>query len=366
MRPGAERSAARRPRPRLPRLGDRRGAVVVVALCAQVALLLVLMPTDRTRTVTLEFSSAVGIYEGSEVRLMGVPVGEVTAVEPGAAAVTVQVEYDAEHDLPADVGALIVAPSVIADRFVQLSPPYDGDGDRLADGAVVPLERTRTPVELDEVFATMDQVLVALGPRGANEEGALNEALEVGAGALRGQGPEVRRLLSRMGDATTTLADVSPALFQTVAQLGDVTRTLARDDRQVRVFEGRLDDVASFLAEDRRDLAAVLRSLAVSLGEVETFVADNRDLLVDNVEHLTRISQAVAAQQVALDGLLRVVPVALNNLNRVWDADAQAIRSRANLDQILKDLDGLICDAIIRAGIPVPPATCSRLLGGLS
>lgn len=346
------------------RIRDRRNVIVVLAVALQVALLLVLTPGRPDRTATLEFASAIGIYEGSDVRLMGVRIGRVTDVDPGATSVTVEIEYDADYDLPDDVGAVIVAPSVIADRFVQMTPAYSGAGARLGDGAVVPLDRTRTPVELDEVFSTMNQLLVALGPRGANQEGALNEALAVAAADLRGQGPALRRLLDRMGDAAGTLGELSPALFATVDDLADFTATLARDDQDVRGLYDRLSDVASFLAEDRRDLAAVLQSLAVSLGEVRGFVHDNRDLVVRNVEHLTRIGRALTAEQVALDSLLRVVPVALNNLNRVWDDDSQAIRSRANLDQILKDLDGLICDAIIRAGVPLPGQLCDRLAGG--
>lgn len=344
----------------------RRRVLLVGLLLLQCALVVALAPGRSDRTAVLEFTSAVGVYEGSDVRLLGVVIGEVTAVEPGPAAVEVTIEYAADHDLPADVRALIVAPSVIADRFVQLTPAYPGTGPRLADGATVPVERTRTPVELDEVFSTMNQLLVALGPEGANEDGAFDDALGVAASNLRGQGADLRRLLSGLGGAAETLGRVSPDLFATVEQLAAFTAELAGDDDVVRSLYRRLDDVAGFLAEDRRELAAVLDSLARSLGEVRGFVRDNRELLERNVETLTRVGKALTAERLALDGLLRVVPVALNNLNRVWDPAAQGIRSRANLDQILKDLDGLICDAIVRAGIPLPIRTCQRLLGGLS
>lgn len=345
---------------------ESRRVLVLLAVVAQAALLLTLAPGSPDRTATLEFTSAVGIYEGSDVRLLGVVIGQVTGVDPGPESVTVSISYDSDYNLPAGVQAVIVAPSVIADRFVQLTPAYPGTGPLLADGAVVPVDRTRTPVELDQVFSTMNQLLVALGPRGANHDGALNQVLTVAADDLRGQGPALRRLLSKLGNATDTLGDLSPDLFGTLTHLAGFTRTLARDDGVVNSLYSRLDDVASYLAQDRHDLGAVLRSLAVSLGEVRGFVHDNRQLLNRNVAHLTRVGAALSAEQEALDGLLRVVPVALNNLNRVWDPEAQGIRSRPNLDQVLKDLDGLICDAIVRAGIPVPATTCHDLLGGLS
>ena len=34
--------------------------------------------------------------------------------------------YDAKVDVPADAQAVIIAPSVVGDRFVQLTPAYEG------------------------------------------------------------------------------------------------------------------------------------------------------------------------------------------------------------------------------------------------
>lgn len=349
----------RRLRPRR----DQRWPLVAVALSLVAAALIAVTPGPSQRTATLSFTDAVGIYEGSEVRLMGVPIGTVTAVRPGPRDVEVAIAYDADHRLPADVGAIIVAPSVIADRFVQLTPAGAGEGPTLADGARVPVDRTRTPVELDEVLSTTNDLLVALGPDGANGEGSLNRALGVGAEVLRGQGPQVSRMVARMGAAAETLGASSPDLFGTLDHLARVTRTLAERDADVRALSNRLTDVAGFLAEDREQLDAVLVALASSLGEVTRFVRDNRELLVTNVRRLRVVAEALAAQREALEGLVRVIPVALNNLNRAWDAEGQAVRSRANLTQILRDADGLICEAIERAGITLPVEDCEALFG---
>ena len=54
------------------------GALVL----AVVAAFFVIRPQTETQTVTARFSRAVQIYEDSEVRVLGVPVGRVTAVIP--------------------------------------------------------------------------------------------------------------------------------------------------------------------------------------------------------------------------------------------------------------------------------------------
>ena len=81
---------------------------------------------DKTRTVTAYFDRTVSLYKGSEVRVMGVNIGTVTAVVPEGDRVRVSMEYDDEYKLPADAKAAIVTPTLTADRFVQIAPAYTG------------------------------------------------------------------------------------------------------------------------------------------------------------------------------------------------------------------------------------------------
>ena len=75
------------------------------------------------------------------MRILGVPVGEVTAVVPEGDTVRVDMTYDAEYDLPADAQAVIITPTLTADRFVQLTPTYES-GPKLEDGATIEVQDT--------------------------------------------------------------------------------------------------------------------------------------------------------------------------------------------------------------------------------
>ena len=77
---------------------------------------------DETKTVTAHFPRAVSVYKGTDVRVLGVNVGRVTAVIPEGNSVRVEMEYDADVDLPKDAKAVVVTPTLVADRFVQLTP----------------------------------------------------------------------------------------------------------------------------------------------------------------------------------------------------------------------------------------------------
>lgn len=317
--------------------------------------------SSDTVHVTAYFPTTVGVYEGSEVRLMGVPIGTVTKIEPEGTTVRVELEYDAEYDLPSDASALIVSPSVVADRFVQLAPAYDGSGPKLADRAVIPQEKTRVPVELDEIFQTTHDLLRDLGPEGVNDGGAINRLLAVAANNLRGQGDPLRQTIANLSAATSTLGDSSSDLFAGIGHLERFTDQLVTSDAEVRTFNQQMANVSAFLAGERDELSAALRNLASTFGLVERFVRDNRDLLATNVDHLGRITDALVAERAALVGIMRVLPVAASNMARSYDNVNQSIRARANETQLAKNIGGLLCDALERQGIPRPTQACAQL-----
>ena len=78
--------------------------VLAVALAVVVATFAV-WPRILETHVTVMFSRAVGLYPGSEVRVLGVPIGTVTAVTPMGDHVAVELEYDSAIKVPASASA---------------------------------------------------------------------------------------------------------------------------------------------------------------------------------------------------------------------------------------------------------------------
>ena len=129
----------------------------------------------------------VGLYVGSQVSVLGVKVGEITGLNPQGTAVEVSFELDRGVRIPAEARAVVVAPTLVSDRRLELTPSYDS-GPALPPGHEIPLERTAVPVEIDQVLAGVQELSTALGPRGANRDGALNELLQAGSRTLEGNG----------------------------------------------------------------------------------------------------------------------------------------------------------------------------------
>ncbi|MFI9008346.1 MCE family protein [Actinosynnema sp. NPDC053489] len=322
----------------------RGGRRVVVALAQALALVLVavlavwwvfLRPTP-TR-FTARFAAAVGVYEGSDVRVLGVKVGRVVGVLPEGAAVRVDLEVDHGVDVPADARAVVVSPNVVADRYVQLTPVYTG-GDRIAPGAVLDTARTAGTVELDQLYASLDALLTALGPNGANRQGALSDLLTTGAENLDGAGAALGETIRRLADAARALAGSRDDLFGTVDHLQSVTSVLAANDEQVGRVADQLADVSGFFAAERDDLGAALGELATALEQVRDFVRDNRDRVRSGVEDLAVLTTTLVRQRQSLTELLEVAPVALHNVVNAYDPATGTLTARANLDEFVRDL----------------------------
>ncbi|MFI0351208.1 MCE family protein [Actinomadura sp. 9N407] len=304
--------------------------VAVLALAGAVAAVLRDAPGPK---VTAYFKQAVGVHVGSDVRVLGVKVGTIESVRPEPARVRVAMRVDHGIEIPAAARALVITPSVVADRYVQLSPAYTG-GPRFASGAVIPVERTVTPMEIDTIYATVTKLAADLGPNGLDRDGALSDAIRTGAANLDGNGEAFGTTIERFGKAAKTLTGSQDDLFSTIGNLQKFTTMLRNNDGQVRQAERQLAEVSGFLAEDRHNLAAALTQLADALGKVKAFIEDNRALVRSNVNKLASITQVLVDQRRSLAEALDVQPLNVGNVLNAYDPDRKALMGRANLNEL--------------------------------
>jgi virulence factor Mce-like protein len=317
--------------------------------------------------------------------VLGIPIGTVTDVVPEGDRVRVQMLIDDGYDIPAKADAVVLAPSLVSDRYVQFAPVYNG-GEKMKDGAKVPLQRTATPVELDQVYGALDELSAALGPNGANKNGALSDLVDVGAANLEGNGAALNRTLTGFSKAMETLADHRDDLFASLDNLQTFTSALASIDAQVGQFNQNMAAVASQLAGEREDLASAITLLNKALADVAGFVQANRTLLTTNVNRLADVTLALVQQRQALAEVLDVAPAALGNLAHAYNPDYGTLDTRDNsagstapeviVCQILAatgrvTIQNLPVPGVATPTVPIPaplPTTpegiCARLLSG--
>lgn len=336
----------------LGRVSGRALAVALAVLLLTTTYFVFLRDDTPKKTLTAHFPRAVSIYQGSDVRILGVNVGRVTAVTPEGNSVRVDMEYDADYKVPADAKAVIVTPTLVADRFVQLTPAYQ-PGDRLmADDADIALPDTAVPVELDRIYASLRDLSEALGPNGVNKDGTLDHVLAAGAHALEGKGALGNKMLNELAAAAQTFGKGAGPLFDTVRQLAQFTTTLAQNDRFVRAFIKDLAGVSTQLADERTEIRAALGSVADAVGTVKSFVHDNRKALVQDLEKLTRVVKTIGSEKTSIDTALRVAPTAIGNLSLAFNNKTGTIGSRIGISGNVWDADGFLCGVVQQAGLP--------------
>lgn len=370
---------------------DRRrlqlGALIaVVAVLAASAIWLI--TSGGGRPITAYFTSSAALFEDNDVRVLGVPVGKIDKITPEADRVRVDMTItDDEVRLPADVKAAVISPSLVTGRYVQLTPVWTG-GPEWA-GEPVPLERTAFPLGVDDLTRTATELSRALGPQGANSEGALNDALNVGAQNLDGNGRALNDTIRNLGGLSATLNGSSEDLFGTITELQKFTATLRENDPGVRELTGKLADVTGFLSGQRGELGGALHELSFALGEVAGFVQDNRGALNSNVDKLAGVSQELVDHQRALAEVVDLAPPALSNLVNIYNGSSETLDTRANLNELAQPLAGALCEAgrggtanlqplsdvalaplceqlvpVLNNALPIPPLT--DVVGGLS
>jgi len=319
-------------RTRRERLAFGIGAVIVAAVLVAGGVILY-RTSHQGKQVTAYFTETIGVYPGSTVRVLGVPVGSVDAIQPEGTQVKVTMTVNSGVAVPADAKAVVVAASVVSDRYIQLTPAYSG-GPELADNAVIPVSRTAVPVEVDQIYTSLNRFAKALGPNALNKNGALSDLVKTGAANLTGNGAYLHAMITQFGALSKTLGDNSGNLFATITNLQVFTSMLKANDGQVRLAEQQLADVSGFLAADRQDLGAALNQLATALGQVEGFIANNRSLLKSNITKLASITKILVDERASLTEAVNTIPLAVDNVVNAYDSTNRTLDGRGNLNEL--------------------------------
>lgn len=339
-------------------------AFVLAALI--IPLVLLLGSAGAGARVTAYFTETVGVYPGSTVRVLGVPVGTVNAVQPDGTGVRVIMTLNSGVAVPASADAVVVAPSVVADRYIQLTPAYTG-GPQIASGAVIPVTRTAVPVEIDQIYASLTKLANALGPNGANSHGALSDLIKTGSTNLAGNGEYLRQMITEFSGLSRTLGGSAGNLFASVANLQSFTSMLKTNNGQVKLAEQQLAEVSSFLAADRQNLSAAIDELAIALKQVKSFIGGNRSLLVANISKLASITSVLSQERASLAEALDTAPLAADNLVNAYDGAHHTLDGRGDLNEFsMSNVTAAHTTADLQTGGEAPPGSVPVLQDELS
>ena len=307
---------------------------------------------DETYRITAYFTKAIGLFENSDVTVLGVAVGKITNVEPAGTRVRVDMEISKDRPVPVNATAQIVPISVISDRYVQLEPAYTG-GRTLPDGAVLDVDRTRIPAELDDVFLQLKKLLEAIEPGKEGEPGALGDLVVQLDRTLSGHEEDLRGTLIHGARLTDTLADAEEDISGLLVNLDQMFSTLATRAGSFGELNRNFAAVVAALAESREDLHGTLANLGTMTEEVGALIKENRSLLDRDLARAAKITRTVLDNRASVKESLAWLPVVGEGLMRAYNPnpiDATDVRDNATQRiecEILDTIpDGPIKDAL--------------------
>ncbi|CDO31749.1 virulence factor Mce family protein [Mycolicibacterium porcinum] len=275
-------------------------------------------PSRTGPKLTAYFTNAVGIYPGDEVRIVGVPVGTIDSIEPRPSDVKIEMTLDRGIKVPANAKALILSPNLVSARFIQLTPAYT-EGDVMADGASIGLDRTGVPVEWDEVKEQLTQLSSQLGPQANSVQGPIAAFVDQAATTFDGNGDSFRNALRELSQTAGRLGDSRTDLFGTVKNLQVLVNALANSNEQIVQFTNHVSSVSQVLADSSSGLDQTLATLNQALGDVRGFLNENNDALIAQVGKLADFTQILTDHSDDIEQILHVTPNGLANFYNIYN-----------------------------------------------
>ncbi|MFG2246853.1 MCE family protein [Spirillospora sp. NPDC048823] len=243
-------------------LGMTMLLVIVLLLALTVALFNKSFTPVTEVTVKTE-RAGLQLLSHSDVKVRGLIVGEVRGADATAEGATLHLALDPDKAelIPRNVQARLLPKTLFGEKYVDLHIPAQAGPLGLAEGAVIPQDRSRAAVEIDKLLNDLLPLLQAVKPA------ELNATLNALATALQGRGDQIgqnleqadellRKINPQLGTLVHDLhglADVSdiynaaaPDLLQTLRNLNVTSRTITDKTATIE----RLIPATTALAQD--------------------------------------------------------------------------------------------------------------------
>ncbi|MFE3543744.1 MCE family protein [Nocardia sp. NPDC059177] len=298
---------------------------------------------DTTR-YTATFGNVLGLRVGDDVRMAGIRVGRVDAIELDAdrrASVVLRVQ--ARHRLTTTTKALVRYQNLIGQRYIALAAG-DGPGQQLPPEGAIPYENTESSFDVSTVLAGFEPLFATLQPDDIN---SLSHTL---IQALQGDGVSLSALVTQAAQLAGTFRDRDEILGQVITNLGGVVAGLAHRSNELETLITQSRTLTVELYEQGMTLSTAVERASGSTAQLADLVA--------------RIEPGLArAQQSANDG----VRLLLGNGERLDITAAELPFVLAGLARVSGNgayISSYVCSLDVSLwGVVLPPGMLSQVGG---
>jgi phospholipid/cholesterol/gamma-HCH transport system substrate-binding protein len=231
------------------------------------------------------FTDVTGVAVGDEVRIAGVRVGTVRAIDIADRDKAV-VEFGIEPDvkLTQNTTATLRFRNLVGQRYMALAQGAEGATAQIQPGATIPLSRTQEALDLDLLLNGFKPVFQALNPTDVNKL-----AFEI-VQTLQGESGNVESLLGSVSSLTQTLAGRDKLIGDVIKNLSKTLDIVGSRDAELSTTISTLRDFIGGLKDDRKDILNSLDGIADLTDETADLFKDATPLFVADLKQLNRLT----------------------------------------------------------------------------
>jgi phospholipid/cholesterol/gamma-HCH transport system substrate-binding protein len=248
---------------------------------------------------------------GGDVKIRGVLVGTISDIrldESGEAVVEIRLDDDVE--VPIDSEAEIRSKTVFGQKWIELIPPEDGSPEALADGDVIPDDRTEEPLELERALQ-LGHDLISEVPLGD-----LSTIFDTLARGFSGQEKDARRAIDRGLIALRAVNSHSSDFDLSLRQLAEFSAWLDDNDDSLVSLMASMDSANRALVGAAPELRSNLASVPAFLEEFAVLQERTERTLGTLIEDGADVAELLAARSSNIVDLVR----GLEAFTTVWNS----------------------------------------------
>jgi len=277
------------------------------------------------------FPKTIALFKDSQVRVLGLPAGQVTKVQAMGDRVRIEMKVKEDVPVPADVHATIVPLSLIGERYVQLFPVWINGQPRAKTGDVIPMERTEVPVEPDEALDALKKFLDSLDPQ------ATGRLVQNAANDLQGNGQSFNDTVANLSTLVGTLADKDQQLGDIIDNFDKFTGVLSTREVQLGNVMDSFANLTSLLSDERKAIESTVHNLGSVSTDAFDLLSLNRAGLDKDLTQLTQVLQAVKVNIGSVQQLLDSGPLLVNGLTNAYAPQYHRVDLRTQVSPLVGD-----------------------------
>ncbi len=250
------------------------------------------------------FEDTGGLQAQDEVRMAGVRIGVVKAVELDGAQVKVTFKITSDEQFGNDTGAAIKVKTLLGSMYLSLEPAGD---DQLEAGSTIPADRTAEPFDVIDAFSGLADTIGDGTETTDIDTAQLSDSLGVLADLTRNTPEEFRGALDGLSRLSANLADRDGQINSLLGNLKRVSTVLdARDDDIIALMDDA-DTLFEALLQRREQLHQLLVSTQTLSVELTKLVRQSRDDLKPALTQLDSVLDVINKNEDNLDNSLRLL-----------------------------------------------------------